>query len=99
MTKPFDRYIVLLFAFAVVFVPVFVIESLAIRHTNGMLIYPLDDTFIHMAVARNLSMHHNWGINPFQFGSASSSLLYTLLLSGLFSIFSVDRLIPFLVNC
>ena len=93
------KYSVLIFAFAVVFVPVFVIEYMTIGHTGGSLIYPLDDTFIHMAVAKNLALHHNWGINPFEFGSASSSLLYTLLLGGLFSLFSAGSLIPFLINC
>ena len=75
-----------------VFVPVAVIESYVLQHTGGTFMYPLDDTFIHMALARNLSYHGNWGMNPYEFASASSSVLYTLLLAGLFKLFSVQVL-------
>jgi hypothetical protein len=89
---------VLFFAFSFVFIPVFIIEFGVLRHTAGHWIYPLDDTFIHMALAKNLAFHLNWGINPREFASASSSLLYTLLLGFLFRIFQPGMLIPFLVN-
>jgi len=51
-----------------------------------------------MSIAKNLALHHNWGISSNQFQSASSSILYTLILSALFKIFSVNTLIPFIVN-
>jgi hypothetical protein len=60
--------------------------------------YPLDDPFIHMQIARDLAFHGVWGINAGEFASASSSLLYTLLLASLFKIFSASVLIPFLIN-
>src|SRR6201999_1146667 len=66
--------------------------------THGTFMYPLDDTFIHMALARNLAFHGVWGMNPYAFASASSSVLYTLLLATLFKLFSVHVLIPFVIN-
>ena len=51
-----------------------------LRATGGVFMYPLDDPFIHMQVAKNLAFHQTWGIFPGEFASASSSLLYTLLL-------------------
>lgn len=66
--------------------------------TGGVFSYPLDDPFIHMQVARNLAQHGIWGINPSEFASASSSVLYTLLLTLLFKIFPVNILIPFVIN-
>ena len=69
-----------------------------LHRTDGVFMYPLDDPFIHMQIARDLAFHGVWGINPGEFASASSSLLYTLLLASLFKIFSASVLIPFLVN-
>lgn len=90
---------VLFLAFAALLVSVTVIEWGALRHTNGFFVYPLDDTFIHMAVARNVADYHVWGINSYEFGSASSSILYTLLLGILFHLPGPHILIPFLINC
>ncbi|HVS96521.1 MAG TPA: hypothetical protein VHE54_08535, partial [Puia sp.] len=63
---------VLILALIAVVVPVAAIEINVLRHTGGTFMYPLDDTFIHMALARNLSFHGNWGMNPYAFASASS---------------------------
>ena len=41
-----------------------VLEIITLRKTNGVFCYPLDDTFIHMAVAKNMALYGNWGINP-----------------------------------
>lgn len=67
--------------------------------TGGVFMYPLDDPFIHMEVAGNLAADGTWGINPGEFASASSSILYTFLLAILFKLFSVQVIIPFVINC
>lgn len=89
---------VLLLALFVVFGITALIEYKVLSHTNGIFAYPMDDTFIHMAIARNLAFFNTWGITKFEFASASSSILYTILLAGLFRIFSLHTIIPFLVN-
>lgn len=99
MKQFFYKNRVLLLAIAALLIPVAVIEWQALHHTNGVFTYPLDDTFIHMAVAGNVADHHVWGINSYEFGSASSSILYTLLLSILFHLPGPHILIPFLINC
>jgi hypothetical protein len=48
----------------------------------GAFAYPLDDTYIHMAVARHLIDHGTWGVNAGVSTSASSSPVWTLVLSG-----------------
>jgi hypothetical protein len=59
--------------------------------------YPFDDTFIHLTIADNL-LKGSWGINNNEFASASSSVLYTLILA-LFRMFSNSTAVPFIVNC
>jgi hypothetical protein len=90
---------VLALTLAVAGLCVVVIEYQVLGRTNGTFSYPLDDAYIHMALARNLAVHGNWGISPHEFASASSSLLYTLLLAALFKLFSIHVIIPFVFNC
>ena len=73
MKNLFSPKVVLILALLAVFVPVTLIEYYVIRHTNGTFMYPLDDTFIHMALAKNLAFYGNWGMNRYAFASASSS--------------------------
>ena len=61
-------------------------------------IYPLDDVYIHLSLARNFAEHGVWSINTTGFDSASSSILYTLLLSGLIKIFGDWEYYPLLIN-
>lgn len=74
-----------------------VLYYLILQKNDGQFCYPLDDTFIHMAVAKNLVLHHTWGVNPGEWVSSSSSPLYTLLLAAFFKLFSIHLFIPFLL--
>jgi hypothetical protein len=89
---------VLIFGLLVLFVPLMMIVFSVLRYTGGVFMYPLDDAFIHLEIAHHLSTEGVWGINNNEFGSASSSLLYTLILT-VFRFFSESTLIPFIVNC
>ncbi len=89
---------VLPLALLALLIPVALIEYQVARHTGGAFMYPLDDTFIHLTVAKNLALNGTWGISGSEFQSASSSLLYTLLLAALIRIFSAHAWIPFIVN-
>lgn len=79
------------------FSPIYLIISQVLHYTNGVFIYPYDDAFIHLTIANHL-IKGVWGINANEFASASSSPLYTVILS-IFCFFSNDIVIPFLVNC
>jgi len=89
---------VLAIALLALFLPVIYIELTLLQYTHGTIAYPLDDTFIHMAVAKNLAFEKVWGISKFSFQSASSSPLYTVVLAGSFLLFGMHLIIPLLIN-
>lgn len=47
----------------------------------GAFAYPLDDTYIHMAIGHTLANHGVWGAVPHAPASASSSPLWTMMLA------------------
>lgn len=90
-------WLLLMLGLVMLFVPVFLIISKVLHYTHGVFMYPYDDTLIHLTLADNL-LDGTWGINRNEFASASSSILYTLILA-LFRSFSKSVMIPFFVNC
>lgn len=88
----------LLAGLAFIIVSVAAIEYLALKKTGGHFCYPLDDTFIHMALSKNIAEHGNWGINASGFTSTSSSPLFTILLALLLKIFSDNLFLPFVLS-
>lgn len=69
-----------------------------VETNNGTFVYPLDDTYIHMAIAKNIAFHSNWGPTRFEFGSAASSLLWPVILAVSYKLFGVRDLFPLLIN-
>jgi Dolichyl-phosphate-mannose-protein mannosyltransferase len=61
-------------------------------------IYPLDDVYIHLALARNFAEHGVWSINTSGFDSASSSILYTLMLAFFIKVFGDWEYYPLIIN-
>jgi hypothetical protein len=56
--------------------------AFSLRLTEGHLVYPLDDPYISMAMARNFADGGVWGVTRHEFTSSSSSLLWPLLLAA-----------------
>lgn len=79
-------------------VPLLFIVGQVMEHTHGVFAYPLDDSYIHLAVAKYLAHNNVWGVSPVEFSSASSSILYPFLLAGIFKITGVITIVPFIVN-
>src|SRR5579859_966505 len=70
----------------------FVLASLS--QNDGHLIYTLDDPYIHMAMAKNFALYNVWGITRYGFTSATSSPLWTFLLSLFYRVFGVSDYTP-----
>lgn len=96
MMKKFSSPWIIALGLAVLFVPVSLIVWKVLRYTHGVFMYPYDDTFIHLRIADNLTKG-SWGINENEFSSASSSILYTLVLAFA-RFFSNSVVVPFVIN-
>ncbi len=74
--------LMLLLAIVILCVTTGVLLNQCLSVNYGQMAYTLDDAFIHLATAKNIARHGIFGITPFEFSSAESSLLWGLLLSA-----------------
>lgn len=94
----YPNLIVLLIAVAALIVPLVIIYIPILEHTGGIIAYPLDDAYIHIAIAKNILINHVWGISGHEFSSSSSSIIYPILLAAIFSITGVQVGVPLFLN-
>lgn len=67
-------------------------------NTQGNFVFPLDDTYIHLAIAERIAHSANWGPSPFQFQFSSSSPAFSLILSAILPLFPKGEAPPLLLN-
>lgn len=79
-------------------IPSILLFHIATTLCNGEYIYPIDDTYIHIAMAKNIALHGMWGVEPNKLAFCSSSPLWTVLLSGLYKIFGVSEILPWWIS-
>ncbi len=65
---------------------------------DGEFTYALDDSYIHLALAKNLGFHGVWGVSPLEWASASSSLAWTTLLAVCLRTGGDHALFPLFLN-
>jgi len=92
------KYTPLISALVVLYVIVAVLLVITLNKNNGILSYPLDDTFIHMAISKNFAEYGVWGITRYEFSSTTSSPLYTIILATFFYLTGPNIWIPLIVN-
>ena len=87
------------FGFSVlVFLALVVYNVLVVYDFAGKYIYPLDDAYIHLSIAKNFADYGVWGITPYEFSSTTSSPFFTLLLSVLIKVFGNWEYLPIALN-
>ncbi len=92
-THAVDRRVMLvLFFLPVVFL---VLATLAIN--GGMLMYTLDDPYIHIDLAKRIFSGH-YGINPGEYSAPSSSILWPFLLAPFTPLGNFMLWVPLLLN-
>src|SRR6185369_6645437 len=75
----------------------FILLGQSLKKSGGHFGYPIDDTYIHMAIARHFANNGIWGISQNAFSSSTSSPLWTLLLAAAFKVAGVHEWIPFMI--
>jgi hypothetical protein len=99
MQRPTGKnLIILLTAIVVLIVPVVLLEINLLRHTGGNITFPFDDAYLDISTARSLAYDKVWGISKYAFQSATSSLLYPILLACIFVFTGAHLIIPIIVN-
>jgi hypothetical protein len=69
-----------------------------IRLTGGRQLYPLDDVYIHAAVAKNLLLHHVYGVSPLHSSFPSSSIVWPFILLAVFATVGIKAFVPLALN-
>jgi hypothetical protein len=76
---------------------VFISLAASLIKTRWHFGYPLDDTYIHMAIGKHLAQDGYWGVSQYGFASSTSSPLWTFLIAITQKIFGTNDLIPFVL--
>lgn len=95
--RPVGRLIPGLAAAAVFAVVAICERQLAIGVCGGEYVYPIDDTYIHIAMAKTLATDGTWGVEAGRLAFCSSSPLWTLVLGGLYAVVGVRETLPWLL--
>lgn len=77
---------------------IYLIIFSGIQATQGQFVYPLDDTYIHMAMAKHFAEQGVWGFTAHAFSSSTSSPLWTALLAGSYALVGTHDMLPLALN-
>ncbi len=72
--------------------------ALVLHKTHGHQLYPLDDTYIHAAVGKNIALHGVYGLTRYHSSFPCSSILWPFILALSFLITGVRVWVPFALN-
>ncbi|MCO5250511.1 MAG: hypothetical protein M9949_03710 [Candidatus Kapabacteria bacterium] len=92
-----NKYLILL-VISILFLAITILHIIQIDEKFGEYVYPLDDTYIHLATADNFANHGVWGVTKHGFTSSSSSPIYPILISALIILTDWDIYIPLILN-
>lgn len=94
----FSQHGPLFVALLVLWILVLVVTSLRQDEQGLHPAYPIDDAYIHMAIAKNLVRHGVWGVTPYEFSSSASSILWPLVLAFSYLLTGVNQFAPLVLN-
>jgi len=92
------RHSPLIAALGLLLVSLAALGTVTVRGTGGHLVYPIDDSYIQMAIAKNLARHGVWGVTRYEFSGAGTSLAWPPLLAILDRLTGLGTRLPLIVN-
>lgn len=90
--------LILLAASIALLIPVIGLETQLLHNTGGTCSYPLSSSFLNISTAKTLAFYKVWGVSKYTFQSATTSLLYPIVLAVVFFITGAHLIIPVIVN-
>lgn len=75
-----------------------IVLDLSLKQNQGHLVYALDDTYIHMSMAKNFATSGVWGVTKHGYTSSTSSPLWTFSLSLVYLAAGVNEVAPLALN-
>jgi hypothetical protein len=91
------RYFLVIASVSYLAVTAWIVAS-GLRLNDGILVYALDDPYIHMTMARNLAAYGTYGVAAGSYESASSSPAWTLLLAAFAAVGWRSEWVPLWLN-
>lgn len=68
------------------------------REAGTAVVYPLDDAYIYMSMARNIADFGVWGVTPHNFSGTSSAHVWVLFLALAYKLFGAQEVLPLVMN-
>jgi hypothetical protein len=69
----------------------------ACRH-DGVFVLPIDDAYIHLAVAKHLAANGVWGVTSAGFTASVTSIGWSLLIAAIFKVTGASIAVPIVLN-
>lgn len=92
------NYYPLIIAFGLVLLLSYQVFIQIIQINWGHFGYAVDDAYIILAMARNFADYGVWGVTPYEIASASSTILYSVLITLIYKLTGVLEILPLYTN-
>ncbi len=96
--KGVAKHLPVIIALSCLWISLVVAFAAILAINSGLLIYTLDDPYIHLAISRNLYEYDVFGITRYEFSSSSSSPFWNLILLVAFVLFGISDMVPLVLN-
>lgn len=92
------EHLPLLIALSCLWLSLIVLYFAILITNSGVMVYTLDDAYIHLAISKNLNLYSVFGITRYEFSSSTSSPLWNLMVSAVFLLVGINDLVPLALN-